>query len=89
MIIKKRVDFFQKIGSCDFWRVANSVFNKGKSVIPPLFNGAAVLSSASDKTKLFTVNFSMNSDLDDSGISLSAFPFRTDLKLHNIWLERS
>ena len=70
--------------TCYDWRVANSVFNKGKSAIPPLFNGPVVLSSASDKTKLFAVNFSMNSDLDDSGISLPLFPFRTDLKLHNI-----
>ena len=29
----------QKIGSCDFWRIANCVLNKGKSVIPPLFSG--------------------------------------------------
>ena len=29
----------QKLGSCDFWQIANSVLNKGKSVIPPLFNG--------------------------------------------------
>ena len=43
-----------------------------------------MLSSASDKTKLFAVNFSINCDLDDSGISLPVFPFRTDLKLHNI-----
>ena len=70
--------------TCYDWRVANSVFNKGKSAIPPLFNNPVVLSSASDKTKLFAVNFSMNSDLDDSGISLPVFPFRTDLKLHNI-----
>ena len=28
----------QKLGSRDFWRIANSVFNKGKSAIPPLFN---------------------------------------------------
>ena len=29
----------QKLGSQDFWRIANSVLNKGKSAIPPLFNG--------------------------------------------------
>ena len=84
----------QKLGSRDFWRIANSVLNKGKSVIPPLFNGLEVLSSASDKVKLFAKNFSKNSDLDDSGISLPAFPSRTNLKLHNIsiiprWLKRS
>ena len=43
----------QKLGSRDFWRIANSVLNKGKSAIPPLFNGPEVLSSASDKAKLF------------------------------------
>ena len=41
----------QKLDSCDFWQIANSVLNKGKSVISPLFNGPEVLSSASDKAK--------------------------------------
>ena len=75
-----------KLGSRDFWRIANSVLNKGKSAIPPLFNGPEVLSSASDKAKLFAENFSKNSDLDDSGISLHVFPSRTNLKLHNIYV---
>ena len=74
----------QKLGSRDFWQIANSVLNKGKSAIPPLFDGLEVLSSASDKAKLFTENFSLNSNLDDSGISLPVFPSRTNLKLHNI-----
>ena len=74
----------QKCGSRDFWRIANSVFNKGKSAIPPLFKGPEVLSSASEKGKLFAENFSKNSNLDDSGISLPVFPSRTNLKLHNI-----
>ena len=43
---------------------------------PPLGN--------SDKAKLFVKNFSRNSNLDDSGISLPVFPSRTNLKLHNI-----
>ena len=68
----------------EFWRIANSVLNKGKSAIPPLFNGPEVSSSASDKAKLFAKNFSKNSNLDDSGISLPVFPSRTNLKLHNI-----
>ena len=50
------------------------------SAIPPLFNGLEVLSSASDKTKLFAENFS----LDNSGIYLPAFSPRTNVKLHNI-----
>ena len=47
----------QKLGSWDFWRIANSVLNKGKSAISPLFNGPEVLSSASDKAKVFAKNF--------------------------------
>ena len=74
----------QKLGSCDFWRIANSVLNEGKSAIPALFNGPEVLSSASDKAKFFAENFSLNSNLDDSGVSLPIFPSRTNLKLRNI-----
>ena len=43
-----------------------------------------VLSSASDKAKLFAEKFSKNSNLDDSFISLSVLPSRTNLKVHNI-----
>ena len=43
----------QKLGSCGFWGIANSVLNEGKSAIPPLFNGPELLSSTSDKAKLF------------------------------------
>ena len=70
----------QKLGSRDFWRIANSVLNKGKFAIPPLLNCPMVLSSACDKAKLFAENFSINSNLDDSGISLPVFPSRTNLK---------
>ena len=45
-----------------------------------------MLSSASGKAKLFAENFSKNSNLDDSGISLPVFPSRTNLKLHNIFI---
>ena len=40
--------------------------------------------SASDKTKLFAEIFRKNSNLDDSGISLPAFPSKTNLKLQNL-----
>ena len=53
----------QKLGCCDFWRIANSVLSKGKSAIPPLLIGLEVLSSTSDKVKLFAENFSKNSNL--------------------------
>ena len=42
------------------------------------------MSFASDKAKLFAENFSKNTNLDNSGISLPVFPSRTNLKLHNI-----
>ena len=77
MLIKQEYITSQKLGSGDFWQIANSVLSKGKSAIPHLFNGLEVLSSASD---------SKNSNLDDSGISLPVFPSRTHLKLHNISL---
>ena len=50
--------------------------------MPSLFNSQEVLSSASDKAKLFP----KNSNLDDSGISLPVFPSITNLKLYNISL---
>ena len=78
----------QENGSRDFWQISNSVLNKGKSSIPPLFNRPEVLTFPSDKAKLFAKNFSKNCHLDDSGNSLPVFPsnfrLRTNLKLHNI-----
>ena len=43
-----------------------------------------MLFSASDKAKLLAENFSKNSNLGDSEISLYIFLSRTNLKLHNI-----
>ena len=43
-----------------------------------------MLSSACVKAKLFAENFSLNFNLDDSGVYLPVFPSRTNLKLHNI-----
>ena len=43
-----------------------------------------MLSSASDEAKLFSENFSKNSNLGDSRISLPVFPSRSNMKLHNI-----
>ena len=56
----------------------------GESAIPPLFNVLEVLSSVSDKAKLFAENFSKNSNLYDSGMFLPVLPSKTNLKLHNI-----
>ena len=64
----------QKFGSRAFQLIANTVLNKGKSAIPPLFNDLWVLSSASHEAKLFAKNFSNNSNLDDS-VSLYLISF--------------
>ena len=50
----------EKRGSRDFWHITNSVLNKGKSAISPLFTGLEVLPSASGKGNLFAQNFSKN-----------------------------
>ena len=84
MLTKQESITSQKLGSRNFWGIAKSVLNKRKFPIPPLFNSPEVLSSASDKAKLFPENFSKNSNPDDSGISLLVLPSRTTLKLHNI-----
>ena len=72
-----------RFGSQNFLGLANSVFNKGKTTIPPFFNGQEVLSSACDKAKLFV----KNSILEDSGVSLPVFHSGTNLKLHNIFVK--
>ena len=76
----------QVLGYRDVSWIPNSLLNKDKSVIPPLLNSPEVLSSASDKAKLFAENSSKNSNLDDSGIFLPVLPSRTNLKLHNIYV---
>ena len=84
LIKRKTLITSQKRDSHDFWRIANNVLKKDKSAISLLINGPDMLSYASDKAKLFDENFSKNSNLDDSHISLHAFPSRTNLRLHNI-----
>ena len=74
---------FPKLGSHNFWRIANSVLKEGKSATLYLFTRTEV-SSASDKAKLLAKNVSKNSNLDDSGISLTVFPSTTNLKMYNI-----
>ena len=73
MLMKEESITSQKLGSQHFGRIVNGVLNKGESAIPLLFNSLEVLSSASDKAKLFAKNFSKNSNLDDLAISLPVF----------------
>ena len=79
MLIKQEFITSQKLDSHDFLQIDNGVLNKGKSAIP---GNSQVLSSASDKAKLFAENFSKNSNLDEYCISLPTFPSWTTLKLH-------
>ena len=60
------------------------VFSAKVNLLYLLYSTAQSCCLASDKAKLFAKNFSENSNLDDSGISLPVFPSRTHLKLHNI-----
>ena len=61
MLLKqKRSSLPRNLALGPFWRIANSVHNRGKSAIPPLFNSPEVLSSAFDKVQLFAKNFSKN-----------------------------
>ena len=89
ILIKQKIYYFPEFSHnfqalTIFWWIANSVLDKSEPTTPPSFNGPKLLSCASDKAKLFAKNFSRNSNLDDSGISLPAFLSRTNLKLHNI-----
>ena len=74
----------QNLGFHYFRRIANSVLDKGKSAIPPLFNGPEVLSSGSDKAKLFAKTFLRTLILMTQVSLYLFFPSRTNLKLHNI-----
>ena len=55
----KTIEFitYQKLSSWDFWQIPNSVLSKVESDIPPLFNNAEVLPSASHEAKLFLILF--------------------------------
>ena len=59
---------FQRLCFCDYWRTANSVINKGKSPICPMFSSSEGAPYAPDKAEVFAKIFSQNSNLDGSGI---------------------
>ena len=75
MLLKLESITFKKFGSRDFRQIASSILNKGKSTIPPLFNGLEVLSSASKKQNYLLKAF-LKTNFDDSGKFLSVFPSR-------------
>ena len=82
----KTKDFItsKKLGSRDFWGIANSVLSGGKTAIPSLFNDSNMLSSVSDKAKIVAKTFSEDSNIDDSEYLLPSVSSKINLKLHNI-----
>ena len=81
MQIKKQAFTSKKLGSWNFWHIANSVVSLRESAIPSLFHDPKVLSSAFDKVKSFAEIFSKNSNLDGSGIYLPALHSTSKMKL--------
>ena len=82
-LIKLRIEA-QNLGTREFWRITNSVMNRGKSSIPTIVNGPEIISSSLDKARLFAKMFSSNSILNDDGHPLPDFPHRTDINLSNL-----
>ena len=80
ILIKKT--FYYLLETLDFWQIVNSPLNKGKSTILPLSSGSEFKFFTYDIAKLFPKNFCNSSHLEDSGISLLAFPSTTNLKLY-------
>ena len=72
------------LGSRQFWHITNKILNRGKSQIPPIFNGPEVLTSSKDKADLFCDCFSQNSTLDDANHPLPNFPSRCDIKVMSV-----
>ncbi|XP_065641128.1 RNA-directed DNA polymerase from mobile element jockey [Hydra vulgaris] len=66
----------QKLGSKDFWKIFNSIINKGRSNIPSLIHGTDLITSPKDKAELFAKNFSSNSTLESYGHSLHSIPVK-------------
>ena len=68
----------ERIESREFGRITNKIPSRGKSLVLSIINGPEVISSSSDKAKLFAGIFAANSTLDDSNHPLPDFPSRTN-----------
>ena len=86
MLIKQKNPSLQRNLALRAFGESLMVFLTKVNLLYLFFNSLEVLSSPSDKAKLFADNFCKNSNFDDSGISLTVFPSRTNLKSHNISL---
>ena len=74
----------QRLGSHQFWQIANRILNRSVCSIPTIINGPEVISSAADKAKLFAKNFAANSTLCDQGHQPPVFPTVSDNTLCDI-----
>ena len=72
----------ERPGTRGFWKISRKVLNSGKASVPTLIHGPEVISSSSEKAKLFAANFASNSTLDDQGHTLPDFPQLTDNQLN-------
>ena len=66
------------------WKSFRDRFSRNITFQNSTFFQKRTLVKLLEKAKLFAENFSENSYLDDSGISLPVFPSRTNLKLNNL-----
>lgn len=66
---------FHKFGSLEYWCLCESVLNKGKSSISPLFNQFEVLLYSTNKTGCFVCKLFSNSTLDTPRVLLIDFSF--------------
>ena len=74
----------QKLVLVTSGKIVNSVFNKDKSTVSPLFHGSDVLTSSKDKAELLAQNLSANSILGATGHGVSVFPSQCNLSLDNL-----
>ena len=84
MLKKTRVDHFPEtrlltFGSWFLMLLGIQHYSQGKSALPPAFDEPYMLSSASNKAKVFAKDFSKESNLDGPGTLLPTFPCRTNL----------
>ena len=80
LISKKSSSFLRNLVLGTFGELP-SVLNEVKSAVPPIFSVWCFLLHL--KAKLLAENFSENSNLYDSNISVPVFSSRTNQKLHN------
>ena len=86
MLIKQKISSLPRNLALGTFGKKDNVLDKGKSAITPLLNRPEVLSSGSDKARLFAKNFSKHLMTQVSLYLLPVSPSRNNLKQHNIFV---